>query len=258
MEDTTGNPETYIYQKKDDLAGSSDRNGFKNAGMLPKSESVNPTVEADPVPSLEPTLAAPSTNGIMPASMLEEIPGPESPDDALWVELKYMCDRFFPGCDFDLQFSRWRRVFPTAVMVGAFKRCFVKNIIGKHNIMHAFSYVLKVMQSWNGPGIEAGFDRNMHKITVETPGPAAPASESANVDPYADLMMNAPGMNGEWFKDHHVSMGNNPPYKGKPNGKLMDDEDYKRRLAIKARDPDRFVKLSMSFYCPSLIMEREA
>jgi hypothetical protein len=38
----------------------------------------------------------------------------------------------------------------------------------------------------------------------------------------------------------------------------MDDEDFNRRLAIKARDPDRFVKLSMSFYCPSLIMEREA
>jgi hypothetical protein len=185
-------------------------------------ESVNPTVQANPVPSLESSPAAPSTNGIMPASMLEEIPGPESPDDALWVELKYMCNRFFPGCDFDLQFARWRRVFPTAVMVGAFKRCFVKNIIGKHNIMHAFSYVLKVMQSWNGPGIEAGFDRDMNRIPVEVPGslPAAPASESTNVDPYAEFRANhSPAMLLEWMKDNNVSMENNPPKKDSPNGK---------------------------------------
>jgi hypothetical protein len=49
-----------------------------------------------------------------------------------------------------------------------------------------------------------------------------------------------------------------PACKEKPNGKFMDDEDFNRRMAIKARDPDRFVKLSMSYYCPSLIMEREA
>jgi hypothetical protein len=124
-----------------------------------------------------------------------------------------------------------------------------------------FSYVRSTMTNWKGPEGEADYDRDLQLINppaVAIPGPDASASESTNADPYADLMMNAPGMNGEWFKDHHVSMGNNPPYKGKPNGKLMDDDDYKRRLAIKARDPDRFVKLSMSFYCPSLIMEREA
>jgi hypothetical protein len=261
MEDTTGNTETYIYQKKNDLASSTNGNGLKSASMLPKSESVNPTVQANPVPSLESSPVAPSTNGIMPASMLEEIPGPESPDDALWVELKYMCNRFFPGCDFDLQFARWRRVFPTAVMVGAFKRCFVKNIIGKHNIMHAFSYVLKVMQSWNGPGIEAGFDRDMNRIPVEVPGslPAAPASESTNVDPYAEFRANhSPAMLLEWMKDNNVSMENNPPKKDSPNGKLIDDDDYRRRMSIRARDPDRFRKLAMGKYCPSLILESES
>jgi hypothetical protein len=261
MEDTTGNPDTYIYQKKDDLANSTDRNGYKSASMLPVSREAFPTVQANPVPSLESSPAAPSTNGIMPASMLEEIPGPESPDDALWVELKYMCNRFFPGCDFDLQFARWRRVFPTAVMVGAFKRCFVKNIIGKHNIMHAFSYVLKVMQSWNGPGIEAGFDRDMNRIPVEVPGslPAAPASEPTNVDPYAEFRANhSPAMLLEWMKDNNVSMENNPPKKGSPNGKIMDDDDYNRRMSIRARDPDRFRKLAMGKYCPSLILESES
>jgi hypothetical protein len=260
MEDTTGNPETYIYQKKDNLACSSDRNGLKSACMEP-TPTANPAVEADPVSSLESPPAAPSTNGIMPASMLEEIPGPEAPDDALWIELKYMCDRFFPGCDFDLQFARWRRVFPTAVMVGAFKRCFVKNIIGKHNIMHAFSYVLKVMQSWNGPGIEAGFDRNMHKITVaesETPQPG-PEVESTNADPHAEFRANHnPAMLLEWMKDNNVSMENNPPKKDSPNGKLMDENDYNRRLSIRARDPDRFRKLAMGKYCPSLILENES
>jgi hypothetical protein len=255
MDDTTGNPETYIHQKKNDLADSIGRNGFKSASMLPESESVNPTVEANPVPSFESTPAAPSTNGYTPASMLSEIPGPVSPDEALWADLVYMLNKFLPMHDYERKFKWQRQNFPTHVMLASLKRCLL-NRKGLNN----FNYILATMRNYADPEEERFYDRDMNRIPVEVPGslPAAPASEYTNADPYADLMANAPGMYSEWFKDHHVSMSNNPPCKGKPNGKFMDDEDFNRRMAIKARDPDRFVKLSMSYYCPSLIMEREA
>lgn len=250
MEDSRGNQDTYIHQKKKNLWGSPSA-----------SDDANSTVKADRDSRNMSPPAAPSNNGCQPASMLESIPGQETPDPELWSELKYMCDTFFPGCDFDMQFSRWKHVFPTYVMVGAFKRCFIKNIIGKNNIMHAFSYILKVMQSWNGPGIESGFDRNMHKIPVAAPEPpaGAPAVESAVADPHAEYRANHnPAMMLEWMKDNNVSMENNPPKKDSPNGKLMDEDDYNRRLSIRARDIDRFRKLAMDYYCPSLILEREA
>jgi hypothetical protein len=224
--------------------------------MLPESGSVNPTVEANPVPSPGPSPAAPSTNGCPPASMLKAIPGDVVPDLALWADLEYMLAKFLPCNHYEQQFSYYKHIYETHIMVGALKRCLLK----KKGINNFF-YILATMRTWSNPEEEQHYDRDLQPIrpaAVAIPSPAAPASESTSADPYADLMANSPGMYGEWFKDHHVSMSNNPPCKGKPNGKFMDDEDFNRRLAIKARDPDRFVKLSMSYYCPSLIMEREA
>jgi hypothetical protein len=216
----------------------------------------NPTVEADRDSRNMSPPAAPSTNDCPPASMLMSIPGAVVPDPVLWADLEYMLAKFLPCNHYEQQFSYYKNVYETSVMVGALKRCLLK----KKGINNFF-YILATMRTWAGPEEEQHYDRDLRPIApaaVDIPGTSAPAAESTNADPYADLMANSPGMYGEWFKDHHVSMSNNPPCKGKPNGKFMDDEDFKRRMAIKARDPDRFVKLSMSYYCPSLIMEREA
>jgi hypothetical protein len=255
LDNRSRNAETYIHTKKKNLWGASTQNGVESACMEPQPIA-NPTVQADPISSLESSPAAPSINECPPASMLMSIPGDVVPDPALWADLEYMLAKFLPCNHYEQQFSYYKNLYETSVMVGALKRCLLK----KKGINNFF-YILATMRTWAGPEEEQHYDRDLRPIlpaAVETPGPGVPAIESTNADPYADLMANAPGMYGEWFKDHHVSMSNNPPCKGKPNGKFMDDEDFKRRMAIKARDPDRFVKLSMSYYCPSLIMEREA
>jgi hypothetical protein len=257
MDDTTGNTETYIHQKKNDLASSTNGNGFKSASMLPESETVNPTVLANPVPSLESSPAATSTNECPPASMLMAIPGEVVPDESLWADLEYMLAKFLPCNHYEQQFSYYKHIYETSVMVGALKRCLLK----KKGINNFF-YILATMRTWSGPEEEQHYDRDLRPIVpaaVEIPGPAAPASESTNADPYAEFRANhSPAMLLEWMKDNNVSMENNPPKKDSPNGKLMDDDDYNRRLSIRARDIDRFRKLAMSHYCPSLILENEA
>jgi hypothetical protein len=257
------NESKHTHTKKKNFQEAPSRNGHKIASMLPETQEAIPTVEADPVPSLESAPAAPSINDRSPTTMLKEVAGSFEPDAAHWADLEHICKFYCP--DMIWNFRSYRFTFPTDVMVGALKRCLLREFDKPRtgpdqSIKINFSYVRSTMSNWKGPEGEADYDRDLRLINppaVETPGPGAPASESTNADPYADLMANAPGMYGEWFKDHHVSMSNNPPCKGKPNGKFMDDEDFKRRMAIKARDPDRFVKLSMSYYCPSLIMERE-
>lgn len=256
MDDTTGNPETYIHQKKKNLWGPPNGDGVKVASMEP-APIANSTVAADPVAENMSPPAAPSPiNVCPPASMLKGIPGDVVPDEALWADLEYMLNKFLPTHHYEGHFRNVKYIFPTAVILGALKRCLIKRK-GLNN----FSYILTTMRTWVDAEEEQHYDRDLRPIrpaAVDTPGAAPASPPAAEVDPYADLMANAPGMYGEWFKDHHVSMGNNPPAKGTPNGKFMDDADFNRRLALKARDPDRFVKLSMAYYCPSLILERES
>lgn len=255
MDNHTAISETYIHQKEKNLWGPPTQNGHDDACMEP-APIANSTVEANPVPGPEPTPAAPSTNGDMPASMLSSIPGEVTPDPALWADLEYMLAKFLPCNHYEQQFSYYRNVYETHVMVGALKRCLLK----KKGINNFF-YILATMRTWAGPEEERHYDRDLRPVRPAAaeapgPGPVAPAAEAAPADPSPEYRANfSPAMLLEWMKDNNVSMENNPPKKDSPNGKLMDEDDYNRRLAIRARDPDRFRSLAMSKYCPSLILE---